>query len=93
MRNMPTMGARQAPPPLKSPGEKYEPEPEAPEVSEIAEEPEAPTPTGIEAIGEEFGLDPASTRQFAAKFMRHMMTQMGCGGEEVNESETEGYPE
>lgn len=78
---------KNGPPPLKSPGEKYEPE--APETPEVAEEPEAPAPVGLESIGEEFGLDPASTRQFAQRLMQHFMGQ--CGGGEVNESETKDY--
>jgi hypothetical protein len=80
---------KQTPPPLKTPGEKYEiEEPETPEIESA--EVETPAPSGIDAIGEEFGLDPASTRQFVKRFMRHLMTQFG--GDDVNESETEEYP-
>jgi hypothetical protein len=78
--------SKQAPPPLKAPGEKYEiEEPETPEV----ESAEVETPSGMDALGEEFGLDSTSTRQFARKLMKHFMGQ--CGGE-ANESDTESYP-
>jgi phage terminase small subunit len=78
---------KQTPPPLKTPGEKYEiEEPETPEV----EAPEA-APTGLDAIGEEFGLDPTTTRQFVKRFMRHLMSQFG--GDEPEEGESEEYPE
>jgi hypothetical protein len=71
---------KQTPPPLKTPGEKYEiEEPETPEVEET------PAPTSLDALGEEFGLDPASTRQFARKVMQHFMGQ--CGGEPGTEME------
>ncbi len=77
---------KDGPPPLKAPGEKAEPEtPETPAFAEV------PAADSLDAIGEAFGLDPASTRQLARKLMQHFMGQ--CGGEEVNESEMEDYPE
>ncbi|HWR49916.1 MAG TPA: hypothetical protein VN428_02345 [Bryobacteraceae bacterium] len=86
--------SNQGPPPLRAPGSKYEPEPE-PEPFEVSDMPEMPEATGLDGIGEEFGLDPASTRQFARKIMRHFMGQCGGGAEmeEADESETEEHPE
>jgi hypothetical protein len=71
------------PPPLKTPGERDEPE--------QVEQPAATAPAGLDAIGEEFGLEPASTRQLARKLMQHFMGQ--CGGEGAGEGEAEEYPE
>jgi phage terminase small subunit len=73
---------KDGPPALKTPGEPEEPE-------QIEAHPET-APTGLDAIGEEFGLDPASTRQLARKLMQHFMGQ--CGGE-AEEGETEEHPE
>jgi hypothetical protein len=78
---------RQSPPTLRTPGEAYEkPEPEDPEHREALK-----PPGGLESIGEEFGLDPAGTRQLARKLMQHFMGQ--CGGEGAGEGEAEEYPE